>query len=114
QSASDVGRLAAVFRDPPESARPMPRWWWFGGGVTPAEITRELTFMRDAGLRGAEIQPVYPVSVDDPGHGVRNLSYFSREFADALRHAANEARRLGLQLDFTLGSGWPYGGPFVT
>jgi hypothetical protein len=24
-----------------------------------------------------------------------------------------EARRLSLQLDFTLGSGWPYGGPFI-
>ena len=30
-----------------------------------------------------------------------------------LRHAVREARRLGLQLDFTLGSGWPYGGPFI-
>ena len=30
-----------------------------------------------------------------------------------LRHAVREARRLELQLDFTLGSGWPYGGPFI-
>jgi hypothetical protein len=91
----------------------MTRWWWFGGAVTPEEITRELTFMREAGLGGAEIQPVYPVAVDDPARGVRHLRYHTQEWFELLRHAVREARRLGLQLDFTLGSGWPYGGPFV-
>jgi len=91
----------------------MTRWWWFGGAVTPEEITRELTFMKQAGLRGAEIQPVYPVALDDPSLGIRNLNYFSEEFLAVLRHAVREARRLSLQLDFTLGSGWPYGGPFI-
>jgi hypothetical protein len=112
-SASDLGRLAAVFRDPPESARPMTRWWWFGGAVTPAEITRELTFMRDAGLGGAEIQPLYPVAVDDPSRGIRSVRYFTDEWYELLRHTVREGRRLGLAIDFTLGSGWPYGGPFI-
>ncbi len=108
-----VEALSRVFTVPPDAAKPMTRWWWFGGAVTRAEITRELTFMRDAGLRGAEIQPVYPVTVDDPGHGIHHHRYHSTEWYDLLRHASREARRLGLQLDLTLGSGWPYGGPFV-
>jgi hypothetical protein len=108
-----IDALAAMFADPPHETKPITRWWWFGGAVTPAEITRELTFMRDAGLRGAEIQPVYPVELDDPSRNIRNLRYFSPEWFDVLRHAVKEARRLGLQLDFTLGSGWPYGGPFM-
>jgi glycosyl hydrolase family 106( putative alpha-L-rhamnosidase) len=112
-AAGDVARLRRLFGDPPPSARPMTRWWWFGGAVRPDEITRELTFMRDAGLRGAEIQPVYPVAVDDPDRGIKNLRYFSDEWFGVLRHAVREARRLSLQLDFTLGSGWPYGGPFI-
>jgi hypothetical protein len=105
--------LSRSFLAPPDAAKPMTRWWWFGGAVTPAEITRELTFMRDAGLRGAEIQPVYPVTVDDPARGIHHHRYYSPEWYDLLRHASREARRLGLQLDLTLGSGWPYGGPFV-
>jgi hypothetical protein len=109
-----VEALSRVFTSPPDTAKPMTRWWWFGGAVTRAEITRELTFMREAGLRGAEIQPVYPVTVDDPDHGIRHHRYHSPEWYDLLRHASREARRLGLQLDLTLGSGWPYGGPFVT
>jgi len=91
----------------------MTRWWWFGGAVTREEITRELTLMRDAGLRGAELQPVYPVEVDDPQRGIQNIRYFSVEWFDLLGHTVEETRRLGLQLDFTLGSGWPSGGPFI-
>jgi hypothetical protein len=112
-AAAGRDRLWALFQDPPPGARPMTRWWWFGGAVTPEEVTRELTFMRDAGLRGAEIQPLYPITPDDPARGIHNVPYFSDTFLGVLRHAVREARRLGLQLDFTLGSGWPYGGPFI-
>ena len=110
---ADRRALRGLFTTPPEAGKPMTRWWWFGGAVTPEEVTRELTFMKQAGLRGAEIQPVYPVAMDDPARGIRNLNYFSEEFTAVVRHAVREARRLGLQLDFTLGSGWPYGGPFI-
>jgi hypothetical protein len=112
-SGPDVLRLDQLFREPPLAARPMTRWWWFGGAVTPAEITRELTFMQEAGLGGAEIQPLYPLAVDDAARGIRNIRYFSEEWYEVLRHTIREGQRLGLQIDFTLGSGWPYGGPFL-
>ena|SRR5271167_3053047 len=106
-------KLKAVFLEPPESARPMTRWWWFGGAITPEEITRELTLMREAGIGGVELQPVYPLEVDDPQRGIRNTRYFSEEFNELLRQTVRETHRLGLQFDLTLGSGWPYGGPFI-
>lgn len=108
-----VEALQAAFSSPPEAAKPMTRWWWFGGAITAEEITRELTLMRAAGLRGVEVQPVYPLEVDNPQRGVRNVRYFSQEWFDRLRHTAKETERLGLQCDLTLGSGWPYGGPFI-
>jgi hypothetical protein len=91
----------------------MTRWWWFGGAATPQEITRELSLMSESGLRGVELQPVYPLEVDDPKRGIRNIRYFSSEWFDLLRHTTKETRRLGMQFDFTLGSGWPYGGLFI-
>jgi hypothetical protein len=109
----DEATLKQAFLNPPHDAKPMTRWWWFGGAATPEEITRELTMMRDAGLRGVELQPVYPVAVDNARLGIRNTRYFSPEWFRLLRHTLSETRRLGLQLDFTLGSGWPYGGPFI-
>ncbi|MBI4165953.1 MAG: hypothetical protein HY508_09500 [Acidobacteria bacterium] len=110
---SDIAQLREVFLNPPDSARPMTRWWWFGGAVAPGEITHELELMRKAGLRGVELQPVYPLETDVPARGIHNVAYFSSEWFDLLRHTARETRRLGLQFDFTLGSGWPYGGPFI-
>jgi hypothetical protein len=109
----DTASLQALFLNPPPAARPMTRWWWFGGAMTPEEITRELALMRDAGLGGVELQPVYPVAIDDPAHGIRNTPYFTERWFDLIRHTALEASRLGLQFDLTLGSGWPYGGPFI-
>lgn len=69
--------------------------------------------MKEGGIGGFEVQPVYPLLPDNPAAGIRNLSYLSDEFIDALRFVSTKARELGLRVDLTLGSGWPYGGPSV-
>ena len=43
----------------------------------------------------------------------RELERSVDAFLDDLRFAATAARDLGLRVDLTLGSGWPYGGPQV-
>lgn len=69
--------------------------------------------MRAAGIGGVEIQPVYPLTLDDPSNGIRNLRFLSPEFFEALRFTAARAQKLGLRVDLTLGSGWPFGGPKI-
>lgn len=101
------------FEAPPDDARPMVRWWWFGPAVTDAEIDREIAAMKAGGFGGFEVQPTYPLSPDDPIAGIRNLSYLSPGFLSALRHAGERARTQGMRIDVTLGSGWPFGGPHV-
>ncbi len=92
----------------------MMRWWWFGPAVTKPELKKELETMRGAGIGGAEIQPVYPMMLDDRAKGIKNFSYLSPEFLSAVSYANTTARALGLRVDITLGSGWPYGGPKTT
>jgi hypothetical protein len=99
------------FLNPPDDCRIMMRWWWFGPAVNQAEIARELHVMKAAGIGGVEIQPVYPLALDDPQKHFRNDPYLSPAFLDNLKFAAQKARELGLRVDITLGSGWPYGGP---
>ena len=70
--------------------------------------------MRGVGIGGVEIQPVYPLVLDDQARGIRNLRYLSPEFLDDLGFANKTARSLGMRVDITLGSGWPYGGPKTT
>jgi hypothetical protein len=101
------------FLTPPDDARPMVRWWWFGPAVTHAELDREIAAMKAGGFGGFEVQPTYPLALDDPGSGSRNLPYLSDPFLVALRHAGDTARAAGMRMDVTIGSGWPFGGPHV-
>src|SRR5262250_438560 len=110
QTINDLQRL---FQNPPDDCRIMMRWWWFGPAVTKHEIQRELEEMKAAGIGGVEIATLYPLALDDPRTGFHNLQYLSDEHIDALRFAAAEARKLGMRVDITLGSGWPFGGPHI-
>ena len=103
-----AGTLAEGFANPPPEARPLVRWWWFGGHVESGEIVREIKAMKVGGFGGFELQPVYPLSVDG------NTPYLSDAFLKAVRLANDTGRAEGLRVDLTLGSGWPYGGPHIT
>ena len=105
--------LERGFRNPPDDARIMMRWWWFGPGVDKHELEREMVRMKEGDIGGFEVQAVYPLALDDPQRGFKNLPYLSDEFLDALCFASEKAKELGLRMDLTLGSGWPYGGPQV-
>ncbi len=91
----------------------MMRWWWFGPAVTKPELQKELEEMKAEGIGGVEIATLYPLALDDPKIGFHNQQFLSDEHLDAIRFAANTARDLGLRVDITLGSGWPFGGPHI-
>jgi hypothetical protein len=110
----DPDQLQKVFARPPDDARPMVRWWWFGPAVTHAELEREMEMMKEAGFGGFEVQPTYPLATDGQIPGLINLKFLSPEFFNALKFTAAKAKDLGLRFDLTIGSGWPYGGPTVS
>ena len=113
QTETSLAELNKAFAHPPDDSRIMMRWWWFGPAVTKPEIQRELEQMKAAGIGGVEIATLYPLALDDPQTGFRNLPYLSDDHIDALRFAAAEARKLGMRVDITLTSGWPFGGPHI-
>src|ERR1700722_9099443 len=112
--APSIETLRRDFLNPPVETRPMVRWWWFGPAVVKPEILRELQQMKADGIQGAELAFVYPEVLDDPAKGLKNLPFLSPEMLDAVNYAQSEGRRLGLRIDVTLCSGWPYGGPATT
>lgn len=109
-NAAGVDDLQKNFQAPPDDARIMMRWWWFGPSVTKPEIERELRVMRDGGIGGVEVQPVYPLLPDDEKNGIKNLPYLSDEFLEMLRFTGDKTKELGMRMDLTLGSGWSFGG----
>jgi hypothetical protein len=108
-----IADVAAHLATPPDDARPMVRWWWFGPAVVKPQLERELLAMKAGGFGGVEIQPVYPMELDDPARGIRNVPYLSADFLDAVGFVNRKARAEGMRVDMTLASGWPYGGPNV-
>jgi alpha-L-rhamnosidase len=111
--ADSLAAIRAGFAAPPADARPMMRWWWFGPPVEKTELARELRAMKAGGIGGVEIQPVYALELDDPARNFRNLPFLSKDFLGMVSFAAQNAHDLGLRVNLTLGSGWPYGGSYV-
>jgi hypothetical protein len=111
---AEIAALERSFASPPDDAKFMVRWWWFGPAVTPAGLEREMKLMKAGGIGGFEVQPTYPLALDGEIPGLKNLPFMSPEFLDALKFTAAKAKELGLRFDLTLGSGWPYGGPMFS
>jgi glycosyl hydrolase family 106( putative alpha-L-rhamnosidase) len=109
--AVEVERL---FRKPPDDSRIMMRWWWFGPSVTREELDAEMRRMKEGGIGGFEVAVVYPMALDDPARGIVNERYLSPEFLEKVGFVSRRARELGLRMDVTIGSGWSYGGPYIT
>jgi len=99
---------------PTPDARGYTRWWWYGCNVEKAEIDRELDFMHRAGIGGVELQILYPVTPDDPAKGDYNIPFGSPEFYEILAYTQKACQKRGMVMDFTPGSSWPYGGPFIS
>jgi hypothetical protein len=110
---ANVTELRRVFERPPDDARMMVRWWWFGPSVTKAELEREMRLMKEGGIGGIEVQPTYALELDNPAKGIKNLPFMSAEFLSMLTFTGEKAKELGLRMDLTLGSGWPFGGPHI-
>ena len=99
--------LEAGFRNPPPAARPHTWYHMMNGNVTKAGITRDFEELAKAGVGG--------VQMFDAGCAVPpgDVAFNSPAWFGVLRHAASEARRLGLEVCVPNCSGWSSsGGPW--
>ena len=108
-AAAAAESIEQNFARPPDSARPHTWWHWMNGNVTREGITADLEAMARVGVGGAQIFnaaegiPPGPVAFNSP------------EWVGLVKHAAKEARRLGLELCLHNCAGWSSsGGPWNT
>lgn len=90
-------------------AKPWTYWWWMGNAVNEADITQQLEQFAKAGLGGVHITPIYGVK----GYENQFIPYLSDRWLAVFAHTVREADRLGMGVDLTTGTGWPFGGPGV-
>jgi hypothetical protein len=110
QAGTDAS-LAAGFKAPPASAQPRTWWHWTNGNVTEEGITKDLEWMKRSGIGGFQLADV----ASGGGQTVeKKINFGTPEWYHALHHAANEAKRLGLEMSIFSSPGWSEaGGPWV-
>ena len=101
--------LESGFINPSPEARPMVWWHWMDGNITKQGITLDLEAMKRVGIGGASIFTLGPI-VAPPVTGLPKVEYQSREWVEAMHHAAREARRLDLDLGTMPCAGWATSG----
>ncbi len=92
-----------------KETRPWCRWWWMGNAVDEKNVDALLKNYHDAGFGGVEIAPIYGAKGFEP----RYLPHLSQRWTDMLRFTVDKAAALGMGVDLTNGTGWPFGGPQV-
>ncbi|MDR6807643.1 hypothetical protein J2Y45_004843 [Dyadobacter sp. BE34] len=92
------------------TSKPWTYWWWMGSAVTKADITAQLEYFSKSGLGGVHIIPIYGVK----GYEKAAIRFLGDQWLEVMQHTLREGKRLGLGVDMTTGTGWPFGGPNVT
>jgi hypothetical protein len=103
--------LETGFKTPPESAKPRTWWHWTSSNITTEGITKDLEWMKRAGIGGFQLADV----AAGQGQVVENKILFGTPaWYEAVRHAASEADRLNLEMTIFSSPGWSLtGGPWV-
>jgi hypothetical protein len=92
------------------TAKPWTRWWWPGSAVDAKGVEADLRAMAAAGIGGVEITPIFGAR----GAESRDLPFLSPRWMQMLEHTGREAAKLDLGVDMATGTGWPFGGPWIT
>lgn len=107
--AAEAGdELAAEFRTPPDSARPLTWWHWLNGTITRDGITADLEAMKRAGLGGCYL---FNCGGRMPEGDVR---FLQPKWLEMMDHTLREAERLGLKFGVHNCDGFSQsGGPWI-
>ena len=89
--------------------KPWVYWWWMGSAVDKKNLTANLELYQQAGIGGVHIIPIYGVK----GWEEKYIDFLSPSWLDLLKYTIEEASRLGMGVDMSTGTGWPFGGPQV-
>jgi hypothetical protein len=93
--AAQLDDLQSGFLNPPDDSRIMMRWWWFGPAVDKAQLEREMRLMKEGGIGGFEVQPVYPLVLDDATKGIKTSPFLSDEFPRRVAFHRRQSERIG-------------------
>ncbi|NJK93578.1 MAG: hypothetical protein HC905_00395 [Bacteroidales bacterium] len=110
--------LEQIFTNPPAILQPYVWWHWMGPNFSEEGITKDLEAMKDAGIGGATIFNLTSAVQESHAPTLNNpwpdKTYRGTEYWKAIRFAAAEAQRLGLEIGLHNTVGYSTtGGPWI-
>ena len=90
--------------------KPGSRWWWMGSAVDADNLKWNIAEYAKTGIGTLEITPIYGVT----GNESHELTYLSSGWMDALKVCQTAGDDSSVDIDMNGGTGWPFGGPWVT
>jgi hypothetical protein len=95
---------------PISTSKPWTYWWWMGSAVNKTDLKIQLNEFAESGIGGVHIIPIYGVQNNEQN----DIFFLSEKWMEMLDFTIKEAGKVGLGVDITLGTGWPYGGSFIS
>lgn len=102
-----LGSIAQEWPELTQTAKPAARWWWLGSAVDENNLSYNMEEYAHAGLGELEITPIYGVQNNEENE----LSFLTPEWMKALEYTINKGKEMGMRIDMSTGTGWPFGGP---
>ena len=101
---------------PVNDAKPCVLWWWFAGKIKQEDVKYQLTWLKENNIGGVMIFFLYPLNrmKKDTVHYAPRYEYLGKEFTDIVTFTKHQCDSLGLSCNFLFGTGWPFGGSFVS
>lgn len=110
--ASGTGLQAQTTPTWPESTKETKagsRWWWHGSAVDKENLKWQMEQLAAAGIGNLEITPIYGVKNNE----AKNIAFLSDKWLEMLNYVQQQGDALGIDIDMTTGTGWPFGGSMV-
>lgn len=105
-----IGMLAQEWPTVTQTAKPAARWWWLGSAVDKENLAWNIRTYAEAGIGELEITPIYGVQGNDD----HDIPFLSPQWMEMLRYCYEIGEETGIQIDMSTGTGWPFGGPWVS
>jgi len=102
--------LAFSWPEPVTEMKPWVYNWWMGSAVDEAGLELQCRELAEKGFGGFHVIPIYGAK---DGWEKKWKPLLSEEWIEAWNLAAALAKKHGLGIDLTMGSGWCFGGPWI-
>ena len=93
------------------SSKPLTRWWWFASEIKKPDVAGQLDWLRANGFGGVEVAWIYPLNrmKKDTVNITPRQEWLGDQWIDVVKYCKKYGDSLGLSVDFTFGSLWPFG-----